>query len=82
MINEIRYDKTYILFRDSLEIGVMNFSKSDEEYTYLTIVVENGFNKTTKNFLLTKEPFVDDLDIESVNEILMTNGLTFKKYKD
>lgn len=82
MINEIRYDKTYILFREGIEIGVMNFSKSEEEYTYLTIAIKNDSNKTTKNFLLTKEPFVDDLDVESVNEILMTNGLTFKKYKD
>ncbi|MDP4448293.1 hypothetical protein ACFDHY_06635 [Staphylococcus hyicus] len=81
MIKEIRYDKTYILNKDNYEIGFMNFSRSEDEYTYMTVTVISDGKELSKNLLLTKERTVDEYDVQSVNEILNTQGLTFSAYK-
>ncbi|MCQ9299552.1 hypothetical protein NQ043_00125 [Staphylococcus hyicus] len=81
MIKEIRYDKTYILNKDNYEIGFMNFSRSEDEYTYMTVTVISDGKELSKSLLLTKERTVDEYDVQSVNEILNTKGLTFSAYK-
>ncbi|AJC95819.1 MULTISPECIES: hypothetical protein [Staphylococcus] len=81
MIKEIRYDKTYILNKDNYEIGFMNFSRSEDEYTYMTVTVISDGKELSKSLLLTKERTVDEYDVQSVNEILNTQGLTFSAYK-
>lgn len=81
MIKEIRYDKTYILNKDNYEIGFMNFSRSEDEYTYMTVTVISDGKELSKSLLLTKERTVDEYDVQSVNEILNAQGLTFSAYK-
>ncbi|GAB1611571.1 hypothetical protein HB162lentus_02150 [Mammaliicoccus lentus] len=78
MINEIIYNKIYNCEADNADKVTFNFTKDENDYTYMNIEVVVGEAVSEKTLLLTTQSEVDDFDIESVNEILQQGGIKFK----
>lgn len=77
MINEIIYNNTYICEQENTNEVTFNFTKDENDYTYINFKVVVGEEVSEKSLLLTTQPEVDDFDIESVNEILQQGGVKF-----
>lgn len=75
MINEIIYNKIYNCEADNADKVTFNFTKDENDYTYMNIEVVVGEAVSEKTLLLTTQSEVDDFDIESVNEILQQGGI-------
>lgn len=75
MINEIIYNKIYNCETDNADKVTFNFTKDENDYTYMNIEVVVGEAVSEKTLLLTTQSEVDDFDIESVNEILQKGGI-------
>lgn len=75
MINEIIYNKMYNCEADNADKVTFNFTKDENDYTYMNIEVVVGEAVSEKTLLLTTQSEVDDFDIESVNEILQQGGI-------
>lgn len=75
MINEIIYNKIYNCEADNADKVTFNFTKDENDYTYINIEVVVGEALSEKTLLLTTQSEVDDFDIESVNEILQQGGI-------
>ena len=75
MINEIIYNKIYNCEADNADKVTFNFTKDENDYTYINIEVVVGEAVSEKTLLLTTQSEVDDFDIESVNEILQQGGI-------
>ncbi|MBF0793320.1 hypothetical protein [Mammaliicoccus lentus] len=75
MINEIIYNKIYNCEVDNADKVTFNFTKDENDYTYMNIEVVVGEAVSEKTLLLTTQSEVDDFDIESVNEILQQGGI-------
>lgn len=75
MINEIIYNKIYNCEADNADEVTFNFTKDENDYTYMNIEVVVGETVSEKTLLLTTQSEVDDFDIESVNEILQQGGI-------
>lgn len=75
MINEIIYNKIYNCETDNADKATFNFTKDENDYTYMNIEVVVGEAVNEKTLLLTTQSEVDDFDIESVNEILQQGGI-------
>lgn len=75
MINEIIYNKIYNCETDNADKVTFNFTKDENDYTYMNIEVVVGEAVSEKTLLLTTQSEVDDFDIESVNEILQQGGI-------
>lgn len=75
MINEIIYNKIYNCEADNADKVTFNFTKDENDYTYMNIEVVVGEAVSEKTLLLTTQSEVDDFDIESVNEILKQGGI-------
>lgn len=75
MINEIIYNKIYNCEADNADKVTFNFTKDENNYTYINIEVVVGEAVSEKTLLLTTQSEVDDFDIESVNEILQQGGI-------
>lgn len=77
MINEIIYNNTYMCEQENADEVTFNFTKDENDYTYINFKVVVGEEVSEKSLLLTTQPEVDDFDIESVNEILQQDGVKF-----
>lgn len=75
MINEIIYNKIYNCEAGNADKVTFNFTKDENDYTYMNIEVVVGEAISEKTLLLTTQSEVDDFDIESVNEILQQGGI-------
>ncbi|EGQ3665820.1 hypothetical protein I0596_001316 [Staphylococcus pseudintermedius] len=82
MIEEIIYDKSYrCKSADGKVTGSFRFTKSDLGDTWVTFIINIAKQINVKNILLTKEPEIDEYDIDIVNIILNDSNLQFIGYE-
>lgn len=76
---KVAYDKRYIGESELADAIDITFTKDGNDYTYMTINTYIGKDTYNRKILITREPQLDDFDLEGINEILASNEIKLKR---